>query len=404
MERIDKYFSGVAWKRLSSVDAEPTRSNQHEIGGLVKAGFKDHLGDPGTDTLQWKSRFIFLAEAQDESVSVSGSTSWYDSRRDQPDRSPELRLYYETNPVTERIRAGMFMLIAKTSDGQLLLVFAEPEGSAERQLRWLFGLDGDLSRFNAKTFDKALERASWASLWILDELGIETETADERWLGKILDRFGPTFPPTRKFSHFARGTIEDLDVCGSPDDAILALMETEERLFRLLERHIVEQRLEEGFDGVDDFISYSLSVQNRRKCRAGFAFENHLEYIFAENQLNFERGVYTENRSKPDFLFPGSSEYSDHTFATARLSMLGVKSSCKERWRQVLAEAERIREKHLATLEPGISTYQLAEMRDNTLQLVVPGPLHETYAAEHRGWLFAVSDFIRHIRDQQTRM
>ena len=36
-------FLGSAVKTLTAVDAEPDRSNQHEIGGLVKAGFDDFM-------------------------------------------------------------------------------------------------------------------------------------------------------------------------------------------------------------------------------------------------------------------------------------------------------------------------------------------------------------------------
>ncbi len=59
------------------------------------------------------------------------------------------------------------------------------------------------------------------------------------------------------------------------------LSAVEEILFRTFERHIIGDRLQKGFaDDVDGFLSYSLSVQNRRKSRAGFSLENHLEVIF----------------------------------------------------------------------------------------------------------------------------
>lgn len=35
--------------------------------------------------------------------------------------------------------------------------------------------------------------------------------------------------------------------------------------------------------------------------------------------------------------------------------MLGAKTTIKERWRQVLEEANRIERKHLITLEPAVS-------------------------------------------------
>lgn len=403
MEGLNQYFEGVAWKYLSAVDAERNRSNQHEFGGLVKAGFKKHLGDPGAQTLRWPTRYVYLADDEEESLSVYGSTSWYDARRDDPRRGPELRLYYEDNAVTERISSGMFMLIAKTRGSELLIVFTDAASSGEAQLRWLFELNGTSELFASRTIDQQDFRSGWASVWILKQLGIEPEPADDRWLDVMLDRFGGSFPATREFSRFAREVAAaDINAIDSPDDTVVLLMETEEQLFRLLEKYIVEQRLASGFNEVDAFISYSLSVQNRRKSRTGYAFENHLAYIFTENKIRFERGAYTEARSKPDFLFPGGGEYRDLEFPTTRLSMLGVKSSCKERWRQVLAEASRIPEKHLATLEPGISPFQIAEMKANRLQLVVPRPLHETYAEREQGWLYSLADFIRYVRHQQS--
>jgi hypothetical protein len=143
-------------------------------------------------------------------------------------------------------------------------------------------------------------------------------------------------------------------------------MEMEERLFRLYERGIVAKRLRDGFgqygDDVDEFISFSLSVQNRRKARVGRALENHLRYLFQQQGLQFEEGghsLVTESRSKPDFLFPNFASYHDPEFPDERLRILGAKTTCKDRWRQVLAEADRVSDKHLITLEPGISAVKL---------------------------------------------
>ena len=82
--------------------------------------------------------------------------------------------------------------------------------------------------------------------------------------------------------------------------------------------------------------------------------------------------------------------------------MLGAKSTLKERWRQVLSEAERIETKHLLTLEPGISLKQTAEMKAKQLQLVLPRDLHATYKPEQQAWLMNISDFIRLVQSRQT--
>lgn len=82
--------------------------------------------------------------------------------------------------------------------------------------------------------------------------------------------------------------------------------------------------------------------------------------------------------------------------------MLGAITSCKDRWRQVLAEAHRIREKHLLTLQPGISPTQTAEMQAERLQLVVPRPIFSSYLPAQQGWLMDVSGFIDLLRARQA--
>ncbi len=81
--------------------------------------------------------------------------------------------------------------------------------------------------------------------------------------------------------------------------------------------------------------------------------------------------------------------------------MLGAKSTCKDRWRQVLSEANKISQKHLLTLQPSISVSQTSEMKDARLQLVVPEPIHNTYTSEQRDWLWTLSDFILEVRSRQ---
>ena len=81
--------------------------------------------------------------------------------------------------------------------------------------------------------------------------------------------------------------------------------------------------------------------------------------------------------------------------------MLGVKSSCKDRWRQVLAEADRIDDKHLLTLEPSISTAQTDEMGQRRLQLVLPKRLHQTYSSVQREWLMSVEELVSLVRERQ---
>ena len=82
--------------------------------------------------------------------------------------------------------------------------------------------------------------------------------------------------------------------------------------------------------------------------------------------------------------------------------MLGVKTTCKDRWRQILNEAARIDYKHLITMEPSISESQTDEMKGERVQLVLPQELHSTYTATQQQWLMNVNSFIGLAFNRQT--
>ncbi|EBO9763168.1 hypothetical protein S818_22470 [Salmonella enterica] len=104
------------------------------------------------------------------------------------------------------------------------------------------------------------------------------------------------------------------------------------------------------------------SALQHRKSRAGSALKNQLEQVFTDHGVTYTRTGVTENNLKPYFMFPGISHYHDSEFPRARLTMLTYKSTCKNRWRQILNEVARIPDKHLLTLEPSISENQTNEI------------------------------------------
>ena len=239
---------------------------------------------------------------------------------------------------------------------------------------------------------------------ILELIGIDTFTFHGELLDIILDEFGPSFPSTRIFSRFARDLASDTDSVDDPDAALIRWLDSEEQLFRTLERHLVSEKLNEGFnDDVDEFISYSLGVQNRRKSRAGQAFENHLEQLFLDHQIQYARGKTTENKSRPDFIFPGKEAYENPSFPGAALTMLAAKTSCKDRWRQILTEANRISRKYLVTLEPGISEDQTNEMNDHSVDIVVPKILHDSFSPQQKESIIDVQTLIGILKVKQSR-
>lgn len=403
LDSVEELFEGAAAKYLSTVDADTSRSNQHEIGGLPRVGFKTYLGTPGkSEEFHYPCLMAYIRDEEDIEL-CQDTVTWYDSRRNKADRGPEYRLYYKDNPVTDLIQPGDFFLVGKKRDNTLVLLFTPAESSIEHQLRHLFGLHDMGDRFKAA--DMPGQTLILPIKLLLDEIGIQAFDAGaaENDLEMLLARFPDHFPKTAAFSALAR-EVTQLDCRDDPDQALLGWMEREEAMFRAYERHIVAQRLRKGFgtegDDVDEFISFSLSVQNRRKSRVGHAFENHLGHVFSENGLTYETGSgkrVTENKSKPDFLFPGFAEYHNQAYPAESIFLLGAKTTCKDRWRQVLAEGDRLERKYLVTLEAGISTTQTREMHAKNLQLIVPKGVHQSYGAEQQSWLYTTKDFIEEV-------
>lgn len=397
---LSQYFDGVAIKTLSAVEADMLTSNQHEFNGVKS--LVNILGVP-SGKIKYPAQFIYLTDYELDPVVEDGFLTWYDARERHATRT-EFRLYFPTNRVIQYANAGDTLIIAKKKDGNLLAIVAENETTIANQIIWLFGIT-DIAHpgFSIREeLETEQDRIEFASRVILENIGITVETTEETFLDGMLKKFDQGFPTTKIFSDYTRLTISEISPLENPDAALLAYMEREEILFKTLEKHIIAKRLNSGFhDDVDSFIAFSLSVQNRRKSRAGLALENHLEFIFNAHNIKYSRTAITENKSKPDFLFPGKEEYHNEHFNPLNLTMLGVKSSCKDRWRQVLSEAERIDKKHLLTLEAAISNNQTEEMKSKELQLVVPKKIHDSYTKNQQKWLLDLETFIKIVTTKQ---
>ncbi|MGI8774079.1 MAG: type II restriction endonuclease [Actinomycetota bacterium] len=389
----------VAGKRLVAVDLPGHGSNQHEIGGSrpLKAAL-------GIDRISGAPiRWLRLDDAEGIVTDVVGRYSWYDTRENQPHRSPEYRLYYDTDDSDAFLRNAepgdlvLLLGMSPVSRRALVALVVAPGSTLESQLCWLFGLDPDrLDKFVIPDPSVLAERSKRVeSQEIVEALGFVH--SDDRPPASDLDlvrrRFGIAFPSTAQMSAFAREQAA-ADAAADPDEALLVWLEREEALFRALEEYLVIQKLDAGFTDVDDFIGFSLSVQNRRKARMGLALEHHLRAVFDACGVEYSYQSVTENNARPDFLFPSIETYRNPSAPTESLHMLGAKSTCKDRWRQILSEAERIPEKHLCTLEPGISVAQTDEMKAHGVRLVIPTRIVASYAPSQRTWASSLAGFV----------
>lgn len=209
------------------------------------------------------------------------------------------------------------------------------------------------------------------------------------------------FPNSRTMSKTARNIYSQAHKGRvSPDDEIIDWTEVEFKLYRALEDKIYKPKICRGFASVDDFEHLAAQLMNRRKSRAGKSLENHLEEIFRESGLSFESQVRTEGNKTSDFVFPSSEAYHDENFPIEGIVTLGAKTTCKDRWRQVLNEANRVRDsqKFLCTLQQGISESQLKEMEFEKLTLVVPKQYISLYPSSFHKKIWTIEQFIEHVK------
>ena len=164
-------------------------------------------------------------------------------------------------------------------------------------------------------------------------------------------------------------------------------------------------RARTGYDSMAEFLKHAQSVLQRRRSRSGNSLELNVRQILIEEQfregVDFDYKPESEPNREPDFLFPSAKAYQNSSFPQERLRMLGVKNTLRDRWRQVLQEANRIPHKHVLTLQQGLSQNQFKEIQDSEVQLVVPSSLHDKYPRSIRPHLQTLESFIGDLRLQQ---
>ena len=184
----------------------------------------------------------------------------------------------------------------------------------------------------------------------------------------------------------------------SPDERLLRRRDCEYEVFLSVEEALVLPLVESGFDTVGAFVDQAQTVLQRRKSRSGRSLELQVKAVLSEEGFkegrDFQYNVESDRGKRPDFLFPSQAAYRNPVFPSRKLTMLGTKTTCRDRWRQVCNEADRIPTKHLLTLQEGVTQQQHAEMVASGVQLVVPKSLRKRYPPEIRPDLLTLSDFL----------
>jgi hypothetical protein len=407
------HFVGVAWKRLTSTEVDPRVSNGHEFQGVARLrailGSEDRKDIPTT--------YVLVSDTTEAPTAVRATASWYDSRREDPNRSAEWRLYYSAaaGVIQARMKPGDLIVLAVTKAGHLLVLLAPQSSTRERQLLTLFQIEDDqLGLFSAKAFSGNTP-IDFIDASLLEDLGIAvvpdpqgTDANLAHALAReLVESHSEALPPGAVIASLVRARLTGVDPVADPDDALFKWIETEAATYRSWEDQKIERRISQGFvdslgrPDVELFRSFSMFLRQSRVSRAGNALQYHFRELLDLHRIRYAQGAAVDGGEIPDFLFPGLREYEDRSFPAGRLRMVGAKFTAKDRWRQVLNEAERIWPKHLLTLEAGISKKQLSLMAAAKLVLAMPKAVKDRYPAAQADSLLSVGQLIAELRSVQ---
>jgi len=225
---------------------------------------------------------------------------------------------------------------------------------------------------------------------------------------QYLEKLTVDFPPTIELATGAREiffkayNLTHKAVLVKPDNEILNWISTEFDLFKFIENDRYGEIIKTPFLTVEDLIRTANTILNRRKSRAGKSLEHHLAEVFNIWNLSYTPQPVTETKKKPDFIFPNIETYFKEKKGSPKLVFLGAKTTCKDRWRQIVGEADRIPHKHLFTLQQGISSNQLKEMKLSGVTLVVPKPYLTSFPKEHREDILTLDNFVKYVQATQS--
>lgn len=419
--QLAEQFAGVGFKRLSAVDCiSEGKSNQHELN--VSVAMRSFLGDTRRT---FECTYFRFAESFTEGAydSEESTATYYNARERQLSRSPEFRLVYpSTSMIMRAAKEGDYCWVfRRIEDDRLLVVVAEDDSPVGRQLDRLVGTDMRVGTANtgagqgvlalgsldtAADDDLSVEDAD-----LLTALGLTVTARHPNDLAKVIDRFGgsPGMPTTKDFAAFARNLCRTASPVDDPDRVLHDWYTFTTEMFFGYESHVLQPILDGHFAmkpaiDVSLFFDVAKRHMNSRYSRAGYTFEHHISALLDIHGLAHQRMTKRlADGSKPDFLFPGSGAYSDADVPVDMLTFLGAKTTTKERWMQVVAEAPRIRARHLATMDRELNGEILDAMAYNDVFPVIPEPIVKKHYMAQRQ-ILTVADFLLIVTDKQRRL
>jgi hypothetical protein len=397
----------LAAKKLAEVEVSAESSNQHEFNaGLLRKAL-----DLPTDVQDESLDIVYLSDDGDDPEVESARYTLYNAREGKP-RAAEYRLYYKSPLLQARAAAGDLLVIARLPSSlalRALVVPAESElGLSVRAALSDEGLEID-DRFR-------LIQANIGKQGLEHLLAGASETVDVPDANEAIPQIEPLLLAkaieSRRMPSTTEMAAEALRILSvrwpmrmSADDALYWALAIETAIFHHIEERIGQVELDalmkDGRVPFGDAFTLVMRQIQSRKSRRGHSLQHHFGKILLDAGIPHAAQCVTEGKERPDFVIPGHAAYHDAAFPADRLRMVACKSVVKERWRQILTEANRIPHKYLLTLDPKLTTDTIAAMRQSAVEIFVPRPTLESSYANFSGAepLRVVDELVDELRE-----
>lgn len=153
---------------------------------------------------------------------------------------------------------------------------------------------------------------------------------------------------------------------------------------------------EEGKIYFNELDKMLMSVFQSRKSRAGKAFEYIIKELLTRLSYPFSEQVVIDG-AKPDFVMPSEQYFHKKPLDSI---IFTAKRTLRERWRQVVTEANKGYGYFLATLDERVTKSQIEQAANHKIFLVVPKSMkenNEVYAKQYN--VLSFEQFFRDYLD-----
>jgi len=395
----------VAIKRLSAVEVDLERSHQHEFhaGRLGRAlGF---LREGASGALH----LVVFGRSGDTQV-LDGTFTFYDARKNHPERSAEFRFYYDVPDLGAYAEEGDLLVLSRPANTSVDVeaVIARKGSAAEARMLEAWGSfeqGGLFEERDAAAFGPAAVQDVLAWLRAPAAPPSTPLTKHPLYLESVASG---RFPSTREMAHAAHGVVRahhgtTLD----PDAFLSATLEAETELYFAIEQAIGTAELEalahDSSLGFAEVMAFAQRFMQARRSRRGESLQNHFASLLDDQAIPYTAQCPTERDETPDFIIPGRVQYHDPSFPEKRLRMVGCKTLLRERHRQWLAEAERVSVKFGLCVDPAVTLDKVRPYYDQLRVFLPKAILDDVYVGKAvRTYLGTVAELVGELRSALT--